>query len=366
MRFHLVGLPHSQVTTEFSACPYTDKLRKFCLMMAARGHEVFLYAGDHVEAPVAEVITCFSEADRADFVGDRHYTATVWSSRNEGWKRLNANAIREIGRRLQPDDFILLSGGVPHRPVADAFPDAISVEYGIGYNRTFAKYRVFESYAWMHMVYGSQSNGDPFSVGGHWFDAVIPSPVDTDQFPVRTDGEGYYLFIGRLVTRKGYEIAIDVCRELGVNLIMAGQGEAPQGVRHVGIVGPKVRAHLMSGATAVFVPTLYVEPFGNVHVEAMACGTPVITTDWGVFTETVEQGVNGFRCRTFAEFVDAARLAPSLDRPAIRQRAIARFSLEAVSGLYEDYFNRLALLRSDGWATRHEGAGSAGAPRVSN
>ncbi|RYE82468.1 MAG: glycosyltransferase, partial [Hyphomicrobiales bacterium] len=280
-----------------------------------------------------------------------HYTA-AWSSDLPGWKRLNDNAIREIGRRLRPDDFILLSGGVPHQPIAQAFPDAIAVEYGIGYNRTFAKYRVFESYAWMHMIYGAQSRGDAFRPSGHWFDAVIPSPVDMAQFPTRDDGEGYYLFIGRLIGRKGYEIAIDVCRELGETLIVAGPGEAPPGVRHVGVVGPAVRAHLMAGARAVFVPTIYIEPFGNVHAEAMACGTPVITTDWGVFTETVQQGVTGFRCRYFGEFLEAARLAPGLDRQTIRDYAARRFSLETVGTMYEDYFNRLGLLRGEGWASK--------------
>lgn len=352
MRFHLVGLPHSQATSAFSACAYTDKLRKFTKMMTARGHEVLLYGGEEAEAPPTELIPCFTEAERREHVGDRHYTNTSWTSAAPGWQRLNRNAIREIGKRLRPDDFILLSGGVPHQPVGEAFPEAIAVEYGIGYNRTFARYRVFESYAWMHMIYGAQSNGDPFTANGHWFDAVIPGPVDMAQFPTRDDGEGYYLFIGRLVGRKGYEIAIDVCRELGEKLVVAGPGEAPEGVRHVGVVGPKVRAHLMAGAKAVFVPTIYVEPYGTVVVEAMASGTPVITTDWGAFTETVQQGVTGYRCRTFGEFLRAARQAPNLDRRAIRDYAIERFSLETVAGMYEDYFRRLSLLRGEGWATK--------------
>lgn len=77
-------------------------------------------------------------------------------------------------------------------------------------------------------------------------------------------------------------------------------------------------------------------------------GTPqsVITTDWGVFTETVQHGVNGFRCRSFADFLDAALRAPTLDRAAIRRDAIARYCLATVGGLYESYFSRLLAAQS--------------------
>lgn len=100
----------------------------------------------------------------------------------------------------------------------------------------------------------------------------------------------------------------------------------------------------MAGAKAVFVPTIYVEPFGNVAVEAQGCGTPVITTDWGAFTETVIDGVTGFRCHTFGEFKRAVEKAHTLNSYAIRQHAIRNYSLEVIGEKYERYFERLSLL----------------------
>ena len=136
---------------------------------------------------------------------------------------------------------------------------------------------------------------------------------------------------------------------MGVKLKIAGNGEPPSYGEYVGEVGPVERGELMSKAIAVFVPTIYVEPFGGVHAEANLCGTPVITTDWGVFTETVTNGVNGYRCRTFQEFLDAMEAVKTLDRKKIRKNAQKRFSTKVVAKQYEDYFNRLNLLWGKGF-----------------
>jgi glycosyltransferase involved in cell wall biosynthesis len=105
----------------------------------------------------------------------------------------------------------------------------------------------------------------------------------------------------------------------------------------------------MSRARAVFVPTIYIEPFGNVAVEAQGCGTPVICTDWGAMTETVVHGVTGFRCRTFQEFIDATLLVQALDPRAIRDHARDNYGLEAIAEKYDRHFKRLLTLWDDGW-----------------
>lgn len=33
MRFHVVGLPHANTTKEFTACAFTENVRKFAIMM---------------------------------------------------------------------------------------------------------------------------------------------------------------------------------------------------------------------------------------------------------------------------------------------------------------------------------------------
>lgn len=86
------------------------------------------------------------------------------------------------------------------------------------------------------------------------------------------------------------------------------------------------------------------------------CGTPAITTDFGSFTELVEDGVNGYKCHTFQEFIDAALAAPTLDRKKIADAAYERFSLERTAVKYEKYFSRLLTLWDDGWYTLRSAA----------
>ncbi len=348
MRFHVVSLPHTNTTKEFANCAYTAKVKYFCDMMHSLGHEVFLYGGTKNEANVTELITCLSEQERLDFLDGKHFVHAPFDNTLPAWQMFNNTAIKEISKRIEQKDFICLIGGTTQKPIADAFPGHMSVEFGIGYGGTFAKYRVFESNAWRHSIYAMHKN--PTTVDGNFYDAVIPGYLDPEMFPFQPDKEDYYLYIGRMIPRKGVDIASQVCEKLGVKLIMAGPGDyIPKYGEYIGPVDTETRAKLFGGAIATFVPTLYIEPFGNVHVESMMCGTPVITTDWGVFTETVENGVNGYRCNTFAEFLRAAEDVKNLNPKTIADNAYIKYSIDTVKWKYDRYFRRLLDLWENGW-----------------
>lgn len=358
MIFHVAALPHTNTTVDYISCAYTAKVINFCRMMKDRGHTVYLYGGEENEAPCDKHIVCVSEEDRASHVGDKHFTSASFDYNLPFWRNFNDKVVGAIKKnRHDKTDFVCVIAGYAQKQIADMLPDMMTVEFGVGYGGSFSPYRVFESYAWMHLCYGAANGGNPHGVDGNWWDTVIPGYLDPQQFPFSEEKDDYYLFIGRLIDRKGYRIAADVCFDLGKKLIVAGQGEPPVGCEYVGVVGPEERGKLMSRAKAVFVPTIYVEPFGNVNVEAQACGTPVITTDWGAFTETVLDGVTGYRCRTFGEFKRAAIEAPNLDPYTIRRWAVDRYSLEVIGKKYEDYFARLLHLWDKGWYEGREFGG---------
>ncbi|WP_280270090.1 glycosyltransferase [Nocardia wallacei] len=354
MRFHVAALPYSQTTKYYSPCAFTQKVRLFCDMMTSLGHEVYLYAGEENEAACTELITVVSKEDQREWFGEKSladgFGWVSWDGRDRHWLISNARIITEISKRKQPRDFICVVGGSCQQPIEDAFPELQTVEFGVGYSGVFAKYRVFESYAWMHAVYGAGTTiPGIMSERGRFFDAVIPNFYEVADFPFAAEKDDYFLFIGRLIEAKGVQIAVDTCKRLDARLIVAGAGNPPSGVEYAGVVGVQRRGELMSRARAVFVPSLYLEPFGGVHIEAMLCGTPVITTDWGAFSETVQQGVQGFRCRTLREFCDAAEAVGKLDYQAIRDYAVANFSTEVIAQRYDHYFRRLHTLWGEGF-----------------
>lgn len=346
MRLHVLGMAHTQTTKGFEHCAYTSKIINFAGMMHSRGHEVFLYSGEQNDALCTEHIPCITEKERAAACNG-HYLNAKHSSEEPHWIAFNGRVCGALASRARKGDFLCVIFGLAQKPIADAFPILKHVEYGVGYHHTFAQHRFFESYAWMHSVYAAQAKSS--DINGACFDDVIPGYLDPAQFPFVAKKKDYLLFMGRMIDRKGARAAVEIAEASGRHLITAGHGDPPAGSEYRGVVGPDKRAKLLGQARALLAPSIYIEPFGNVVIEAQACGTPVITTDWGAFTETVVQGVTGFRCRTLQEFVDAVNNVDKLDPKVIREHALKNYSLDVIGDRYERAFHRLETLWGGGY-----------------
>ena len=356
MRFHLLGLAHLPTRKEIEPCAYSQKIRRLADMLRRHGHDVFFYGVETSEVNATEFVQVVSMAKLEQVYGKYDWTKDFFKHdpNDAAHQEFNKNAIDEIKKRKKPRDILLCPMGNYQKPIADAAGVEQVVESGIGYEGIFCKYRVFESYAWMHYLYGRINQQD-----GSFYDAVIPNAYHPDEFPLQEAKGDYYLYIGRLIDRKGVRIALDTARKTGIRLVMAGQGNpdhflTPEDkksgkIEYVGTVTGQTKRDLMGKAKALFVPTQYIGPFEGVAVESQLGGSPVITTDWGCFAETCENGVSGYRCRTLGEFVQAVREVEQLDPKTIHDRAVRLYSTDVVAGMYHRYFHRLQDLYLDGW-----------------
>jgi glycosyltransferase involved in cell wall biosynthesis len=142
---------------------------------------------------------------------------------------------------------------------------------------------------------------------------------------------------------KGVREAIDIARAADMSLRIAAKMQEPaeydyfeaeieplldRNISYLGELGPADKYALMGSSRALLNPIQWAEPFGLVMIEALATGTPVVTTPQGSAPEIVDDGVTGYLRQTTAGLAAALRDTATLDRARCRVAAHDRFSTE--------------------------------------
>ena len=329
---HILSSPQIPVHKQHTIDAFSISTLKFIDYMTKYGWNCVHYGLPGAEVP-CEFVNCLPEK----------------SSSDNNIINYNINAGKEIALRKKPGDMIVCMYGTENKGACDHNPDLKTVEPGIGYGTSavFATYKAFTSYAHMHLYYGSKGLGEHPG----WFDTVIPNAFTPSDFDYTEEKDDYLLLFGRVIPSKGVSLAIQAAEATGKKLIIAGAGSLSDiGYEsipdHVEVVGPcdrEQRRKLMSKAKAILGPTYYVEPFGNMIVEGYLSGTPAITTDWGGFTETVVQGVTGYRCKEFREFVNAINNIDRISPQHCRDWAMSRYEDSVVHKQFDEYFKKIQI-----------------------
>jgi len=144
----------------------------------------------------------------------------------------NDNCVREINQRKREGDFLLVCHGTFHQPIANGVQIANTIEIGIGHRSSFAPFRIFESQFQMNWTYGYEDShlntttnpGNRPKGDGRFYDCVIPGFFDPSDFDYSENKDDYFLYLGRIISRKGIFVAQRVCQELGKTLLVAGFG----------------------------------------------------------------------------------------------------------------------------------------------
>jgi glycosyltransferase involved in cell wall biosynthesis len=206
----------------------------------------------------------------------------------------------------------------------------------------------------------------------------LATPIPAEP-PARERAE-HALVLGRITPGKGQDTAARVCRKLGHPLVLAGPVASAAGpaeldaaladpahplhrdddvrffieevrphldgetVRWVGTVGGATKTRLLRTARALLMPIRWAEPGATVVAEALAAGTPVVGTRFGVLPSLVDHGETGWLADSEAELAELLARAGEIEPARCRAVAEERYSparmASSYAELYEDVIAR--------------------------
>lgn len=197
--------------------------------------------------------------------------------------------------------------------------------------------------------------------------ATIHHGIDVQNFPYVSTPDNYLCFIGRITPEKGPERAIEIARRTGVPLKIAAKVDPKDMAYFEEVIRPLLedplieflgevdevgKRNLMARALALLLPIDWPEPFGLVFIEALACGTPVLTSPCGSAPELLRDGVTGYLCKTVDELVRAVGRLPRIDRAECRREALLRFDARRMALEYARVYaglSRATTLPAETW-----------------
>jgi glycosyltransferase involved in cell wall biosynthesis len=189
---------------------------------------------------------------------------------------------------------------------------------------------------------------------------IVHNGLTLDGAPFdRRRGDGL-CFVGRMAAEKGIVEAIEIALKTGRPLrIAAKAGPMPaeqdylrdvflpalkaagESVEYLGELEQADRDLLFAESYASLMPGSWPEPFGLVAIEALACGTPVIARRVGALPEIIRDGVDGFFGDDVEQLAFQVGRVGELDREAIRESVIDRFSASRMTDKYEAIYRAM-------------------------
>jgi glycosyltransferase involved in cell wall biosynthesis len=191
---------------------------------------------------------------------------------------------------------------------------------------------------------------------------VVYNGVDLELFKFSKKPKDYFLWVGRVEPYKGIENAIFVAKKTKIKLLLVGKIDPERmkyfkekikpnlgkKIQYLGEVSQKKLVKIYQGAIATLYPIEWEEPFGLIMAESMACGTPVITFDFGSTKEVIKNGKTGFVVpflkggkKNFDGLIEAIEEIGKIKREDCREWVEKNFSIERMVKNYEKIYYKI-------------------------
>jgi glycosyltransferase involved in cell wall biosynthesis len=203
---------------------------------------------------------------------------------------------------------------------------------------------------------------------------VVHNGLTLDDAPFDRRRSDALCFVGRMAPEKGIVEAIEIATAAGRPLRIAAKigPTGPEQTYYEEIFRPALQAAgpsveflgeleqaerdiLFAESYAALMPGSWPEPFGLVAIEALACGTPVIARRVGALPEIIRDGIDGFFGDDRDQLAFHVARVEGLDRVAIRESVIDRFSAARMTDGYEAIYREM-LGTAGGGQTSSDGS----------
>jgi len=181
---------------------------------------------------------------------------------------------------------------------------------------------------------------------------ILGSGIDLSVYQVGYQPENILAWLGRIAPEKALEDAVAASKITGIPLRIFGKmqdqdywnnicenyPDAP--IEYVGFLNTENLQKELRKCRGLLMTPRWVEAFGNVAIEALACGVPVIAYARGGPAEIVRDGETGFLVQpdSVKGLVEAIKRLDEIDRKKCRQQAEKEYSLEALGDRFEVWF----------------------------
>jgi glycosyltransferase involved in cell wall biosynthesis len=192
---------------------------------------------------------------------------------------------------------------------------------------------------------------------------VVHNGCDLSKYEFKENKSERFLFLSAMSPGKGADVALKVAMDMGLPMDFAGLGGSaageiekaaksnPELIGYCGEVTEEEKISLYQNARALIFPTGvhgdWKEPFGLVAIEAMACGTPVITWNSGAMPEIVQDGKTGYICNSIQELTQAINHVDRINHRECRRHVEENFTYQAMAEKYILLYNQ--VLNSESW-----------------
>lgn len=185
---------------------------------------------------------------------------------------------------------------------------------------------------------------------------ILSCGLDISRYPYCAEPEGFIAWVGRISPEKGLEDAITFATQSHVRLKIYGKIEddaywlklqdqiesCQTDIEYCGFLTDKLWPQVSLAQAMVMTPK-WIEAFGIVAIEALACGVPVISYARGGPTEIVQNGKTGWLVPSddVDALSEAATRIPEISRLRCREQVEASYTLSAWGDRFERWFSQL-------------------------